>query len=111
LLEAVVALAVLALAGSAVVGLEIEAGSAVRHAANREAEVTAASRFLEFVALWPREDLERHFGTHRQGSWLLGVERPSPDLYTLTLSDGATGETLLRTAVYRPAGSADDSSR
>lgn len=109
LLEAVVALAVLALVGSGAVGLAVEAASAARAAARREAQVTAASRFLEFVALWPRGDLDRHFGARRQGPWLLDVERPFPDLYTLTLSDGAIGDVLLQTAVFRAARDGHDS--
>jgi type II secretory pathway pseudopilin PulG len=100
LLEAIVALAIITIAG-------VAAAIAVRQGAESVARVTAtevalrrASAFMDAVALWPRADLDRHLGDRAEGPWRLRVDRPLPTLYLVTLSDSA--RELLRTAVYRP---------
>lgn len=101
LLEALVALVMLVTAGATVVALAAEATHAVSHAHASEKEMRRASGFFEVVTLWPREDLDRHLGSHEQGPWRLDVERAASTLYTLTLSDSLATRTLLRTVVYR----------
>lgn len=107
LLEAIVALTILATAGAAVVAIAAQSAHAVERAQIADADNRQASAFLDAVALWPREDLDRHLGVREQGPWLMAVDHPSPAVYAVTLADSAGGRVLLRTALYRPAGLAD----
>ena len=96
------AITILAAAGSAIVALATEAGNAVARARATERELRRASALLEAIALWPREDLDRHLGERREGSSRLRVDRPAQTLYTIVLLDSTGRRELLRTALYRP---------
>lgn len=102
LLEALVALVIIASAGAAVVALAVESGQTVQRTRSTEAELRRADAFIAIVALWPREDLDRHFGEHQQGPWRLRVERTSPTTYAITLTDSLGARALLHTVLYRP---------
>jgi type II secretory pathway component PulJ len=102
LLEALVALVIMASAGAAVAALAVECGQAVQRTRSTEAELRRADAFFAIVALWPREDLDRHFGEHKQGPWRLRVERSSRTLYAITLTDSLGARALLRSVLYRP---------
>jgi len=101
LLEVVVAMAILAAVGTLAVTGASQAAEAVRRAREREVAILEASRFLDRVALWPREDLDRRLGRRRQGRWLLVTSRPTRTLYLVSLLDSLTAEPLLETALYR----------
>lgn len=102
LLEALVALVVLATAGAAVTALAVMSGDVVHRAHSAERELRGANAFFAVVSLWPREDLDRHLGDREQGPWRLHVDRSMPTLYTITLRDSLGARTLLRTVLYRP---------
>lgn len=102
LLEAIVALVILAVAGTAAVTLVSQSSDAVRRARIADAEMREASAFLHAVALWPREDLDRRLGERPQGRWKLIVQRPVPTLYEVVLTDSAVSRELLRTTLFRP---------
>ena len=101
LLEVVVALTILAVAGVTMIALSSESMDAFRRARVAEVETAKASALLHAVALWPRADLDRHLGDRPQGPWRLRVGRPLPTLYVVTLTDSTGGRTLLTTALYR----------
>jgi type II secretory pathway pseudopilin PulG len=101
LLETLVALAILGTAGAALAALAVASTDAVRRAQRRDDDVRRASAFLDVVALWPREDLDRHLGAHPQGEWTLEVQQVSPALYSIAIADSGDVRTLLRTALYR----------
>jgi hypothetical protein len=101
LLEALVALVIMASAGATVAALAVECGQAVQRARSTEAELRRAEAFFAIVALWPREDLDRHFGEHQQGPWRLRVERSNLTIYGITLTDSLGARPLLRTVLYR----------
>ena len=102
LLEALVALLILASAGAAVGALAIESSRAVQQSRSANAELRRADEFFATVALWPREDLDRHLGEHEQGPWRLRIERPSPTIYSVSLMDSLAARAVLRTLLYRP---------
>lgn len=102
LLEAIVALTVLAIIGSAAAWLATDSMRSVQRTHEREEEVREAARFLTAVTLWPREDLDRHLGRRRQGPWMMEVDRTDPIVYIVTLTDTASDAVLLRTAFFRP---------
>lgn len=101
LLEAIIALFVLSVAGLAAATLARESLAAVEHAHEADQRITAASDFLEAVALWTRQDLDRRLGDHPQGPWRLIIDRPEDELYTVLLAD-SMHHALLTTALFRP---------
>jgi type II secretory pathway pseudopilin PulG len=110
LLEVIVALTILAVAGTAAAEHARACADAVARARRADDETRRASALLDAVALWPREDLDRRLGARPQGPWTMVVERESSTLYVVTLADSArvasdgaalSGRTLLRTALYR----------
>lgn len=102
LLEAIVALAILAGAGVALVTLTTRTGAVVQRAREADREAREASAFLEAVALWPRDDLDRRLGERPQGRWRLRVDRPHPTLSVAVLTDSTGSREILRTSLYRP---------
>ncbi|MBW3571954.1 MAG: hypothetical protein KY467_12695 [Gemmatimonadetes bacterium] len=102
LLEAIVALVILSVAGTAAVTLVGQSADAVRRARAADAEMREASAFFHAVALWPREDLDRRLGERPQGRWKLIVQRPTPTLYEVVLADSAVSHEVLRTTLFRP---------
>lgn len=102
LLEAIVALTILAISATTMVSLAASSLDAVSRADRLDAETRRASALLDAVALWPRADLDRHLGDRPEGPWDLRVDRPAPTLYVIALRDTATGAVLLATSLYRP---------
>ena len=102
LLEVLVALAILSIAGAAVVGFAEETGRALIDARRAERELRRTSAFLDAVTLWSRDDLDRHLGDRREGPWRMRVGRPTPTVYTILLMDSSGTRELLRTALFRP---------
>jgi prepilin-type N-terminal cleavage/methylation domain-containing protein len=102
LLEVLIALAILASAGLAVLGVAVQSWRAVESARAADRSLLEASAFLDAVALWPREDLDRHLGERAQGPWRMRTDRPLPNIYTVTLTDSSGGHTLLATSLHRP---------
>jgi len=102
LLEVLVALTILATVAASVVAFASDAARSVRHARDTESETRRASALLDAVALWPREDLDRHLGERPEGPWRLRVTRITTTLYSVVLTDSTSARELLRTVVYRP---------
>ncbi len=102
LLEALVALTILAIAGGSVMTLASESARSLRRARERDAELRAASAFFDAVSLWSRDDLDRHLGDRPEGRWRMRTGRPLPTLYTIVLSDSGQRAEVLRTSLYRP---------
>lgn len=102
LLEAIIAMAILGIAGAAAAELVVQSSAAIASAERADREMRQASAFLADVALWPREDLDRHLGSRAEGAWRLRIDRPWPTLYTATLTDSTSGALLVSTALYRP---------
>lgn len=105
LLEVLVALAILGSAGLATIALATESWRAVRTARDADRSLREASAFFDAVALWPREDLDRHLGDRTQGPWRMRVDRLTPTLYVVTLADSSSGFTILETSLFRPEAS------
>lgn len=102
LLEVIVALTILALAGISAVSLASESARAMARAHEADESIARASAFFDAVALWTRDDLDRRLGEHAQGPWHLRVARPVPMLYVLSLSDSVRHAVVLETALFRP---------
>lgn len=101
LLEAIVALSILATAGIAAVNLTSESTHTVSLVRNTDRDIARASELLDAVTLWSVDDLDRHLGTRSQGDWRMRVNKDGP-LYRVAVTDSA-GRTLLETSLYRPS--------
>jgi type II secretory pathway pseudopilin PulG len=102
LLEAMVALMILVVAGTAAVTMVSGSADAVRRAREADREARRADAFFHAVSLWTREDLDRRMGDRPQSPWRLNVQRPAPTLYEVVLTDSARTRVLLRTSLFRP---------
>ena len=105
LLEAIVALTIIAVSGVTVVSLAVSSLAAMDRAHKADERSQRASHFLDAVSLWTRADLNRHLGDRAEGSWRLRIERPIATLYVVSLRDSTTDQTLLVTSLYRVEGS------
>lgn len=103
LLEVLVSLAILGVVGASAAMLATDATNAVHRAQRADDEIRRASALLDAVALWPREDLDRHIGARPQGEWLMEVAQPATSLYTVVLRDSTGRSVLLGTALFRAA--------
>jgi type II secretory pathway pseudopilin PulG len=102
LLEVIVAMTILVIAALSTVAWVSQASDAVVRANAAAVETDSASDYLDRIALWTREDLDRHLGNRHQGVWSVLVERPTPALYIVTIRDAGGSHTILRTVLYRP---------
>ena len=103
LLEAIIALAILSLAGTATVALTSAALRAEHEMARREAVNLAADRVLAASALLTRADLDRRLGRRNVSEFTVDVQRPEPALYRIAVAEARHPSVeLLVTVVYRP---------
>lgn len=102
LLEVMVALAILSIAGTSFMVYLAQSYRALHSAERREAVLNSAAVFLDAVSLWPREDLDRRLGSRRNGAWRLDIQRTAPYFYQVWLFDSTGTDLLLSTALYRP---------
>lgn len=102
LLEALIALNILAVAGAVTVRLVHESARQVVAAQHRDDEFARASAFMNAVSLWSAGDLDRHLGTRVQGDWRMYVERASGEpTYRIVLFDSTRRQVLLETRFHR----------
>lgn len=102
LLEAVVALTILAVGGVSAVALAAASLAAIDRAGRAERANERASQFLDAVSLWTPADFDRHLGNRQEGPWMLSIGRPTPMLYVVSLRDTATSRTIFTTSIFRP---------
>lgn len=102
LLEALMALVILATAGTGLVIVVASALDAAEQAKAREARFNAATTTLTRLTFQDKHGLDNRLGLRVEGSVVTRVDRPRPGLYRLAVSDtGAPGEELLVTVVHR----------
>lgn len=102
MLEVIVALTIMSLAALSTVAWLNQAVDTIVRTNVAAAEADSASDYLDRIALWPREDLDRHLGPRREGRWSVTVEHPSRTLYLVTIGDVSGARVILRTVLYRP---------
>lgn len=104
LLEAIVALAILGIAGTSLTALLAAAIRQQGEAIARERTTREADRLLTAYSLLTRDDLDRRLGRRPAGRFAVEVQRPEPTLYRLGIVDTAAVDVeLLVTVVFRPA--------
>lgn len=107
LLEVVAALAILALAGVAMVELAAGATRALAGAGERGRALADQDRLLTAYALLAGPDLDLRLGRRDVGQYLVEVQRPESTLYRIAISrqDSPDVEDLV-TVLHRPGGPA-----
>lgn len=103
LLEALIALAIVATAAASLLAFASEALHAVHRGVRVDRESRAASAFLDAVSLWAPDELDQRLGARRQGPWTLMIERPQPGRYVVAIDDSTRSHQLLSTAFFRPS--------
>jgi type II secretory pathway component PulJ len=103
LLEVLVALVILATAGTALVELVGAGLRSERDARERERTLAAEERVLTAITLLKREDFDRRLGQRRVGEFLVDVQRPERTLYRIAIAEARSAQMEdLVTVVYRP---------
>jgi hypothetical protein len=102
LLEAVVALSLLAWGGVSLISVLSALTRELQHRRAAERQVQLADRVLTAAVLLDRRDLDRQIGIHPAAGLVLVVQRPEPGLYRLSVADSAAPAfDLLATVVFR----------
>jgi type II secretory pathway pseudopilin PulG len=107
LLEVVAALAILSLAGLALLSRAVEAARATQRAALEERALAGAERLLIAHVLLGRRDLDRRLGAHEIGELVVSVQRPRRDLYRIAVSRMSSPDVEQLATVVRRAESGD----
>ncbi len=104
LLEVMVALVILAGAGTSLAVLVADALRGVRLAQEREGRYEAAERVMAGLSLRDRRGLDLRLGRRPVGPFLTDVQRPRPELYRLAVLDSTPPHEQLLVTVIRRAG-------
>ena len=103
LLEVLVALLILSLAGVAAVELVATGLRGERDARERERTLAAEERLLAATTLLKRGELDQRIGRRPAGEFLVDIQRPERTLYRIGLLQSTSPEVEdLVTVVYRP---------
>jgi type II secretory pathway component PulJ len=103
LLEALIALAIVSIAGFSAVTFVAAIQRDQTFLAVREQTLVAADRVLTAMVLLTEQDLDLRLGRHGVNAFAVQVERPEPGLYRIAVEDTLAGRPeLLVTVVYRP---------
>ena len=102
LLEVVVGLTILAVAGTAFVALLAQSAGSMDEFRRREAETVQAQAALERITLWSRTELAAHVGTSALPGLTVHISEIAPSLYAIAMMDSVDRVALLRTFLYAP---------
>jgi hypothetical protein len=100
LLEAMIAITLIAIAGVGMVTHLGQTIETIRHVHERDRAARSASRELDRLSLLRNGQLAARIGRSRIACCDLVVEPITPVLYRVALADTTTGAFLLETAVY-----------
>ena len=102
LVEAMVAMAILAGAGTSLVAA-LDAGIRSEHQTRlRETALLSADRVLAALTLLTRTELDRRLGRHPLGEFIIEVQRPDRTLYRIAVAEARAPQVeMLVTVVYR----------
>jgi type II secretory pathway component PulJ len=105
LLEVLVALTILTVAGLSLVGLLSVGVRAEQDARERERVMAGEERVLAAMTMLTRTDLDRRLGRHDVGEFVVDVQRPERTLYRIAIGRRLSAHVEdLVTVVYRRAG-------
>lgn len=85
LLEVLVALAIVSIAGLAVISQVGMASAMLREVARQEAEMEGAQNLMATAMTWSRRELDQRLGSIRVDPLYMSVSRSRPGLYRLAI--------------------------
>ena len=103
LLEVLLGIAILGIAGVGLIMLLTQTVETVRHGRDTERRVMSASHLFNRATLYNTPELDARIGRQRIGEWNLEIVMAQMQLYSLAVLDTTTGVVVLHTTVYRPA--------
>ena len=107
LLEVLVALTILTVAGLSLVGLLTAGLRSEQDTREREHVLANEGRVLAAMTLLTRTDLDRRIGRNDVGEFVVNVQRPERTLYRIAIAHGRAAHVEdLVTVVFRRAGEA-----
>jgi type II secretory pathway pseudopilin PulG len=101
MLEVMLGIAILGMAGVALIAVLTQTVTTATHGRASERRVMSAAQLLDRATLWNENELTMRLGRQRIGAWDLEVGAPRARLFTLVVHDTLTGAPVLRTTVYR----------
>jgi prepilin-type N-terminal cleavage/methylation domain-containing protein len=101
LIEVLVALTILSVAGLAFVDLTAQSAQSAIRAREAEEQLGDEDRLLTAYSLLDHRDLERRIGTQAVGNYTVRVERLDWSVYRVAVMAGRSGRGLV-TVIYRP---------
>ena len=102
LLEVLIALAILAIAGMALVGAVSAGLRATALASDRERASVRRDELMTGLSLLSRPELDARLGVHQLGAYAVEIQHPRAALYRLAITGPAPDDAgTLATLVYR----------
>lgn len=101
LLEVIAALTLLMLSGVAGAALLTQTTRTVSDAQRTDRSTAKASAVLARVSMWTAQQLDAAQGEHAQFGVAIAVERFTPTLYRVAISDTLSRVSLVTTVLYR----------
>jgi type II secretory pathway pseudopilin PulG len=108
LIEVLVALVLLASAGTGLVTLLGQTAHAMRHTLEAERLTRRAATELDRLVLADRAALVSRTGASTSRDWVITIQPVSPVLFDVRIAESDSGITLLRTTLYRPVPDSSD---
>ena len=103
LIDALVAIVVLALIGASFIRLHAESTYWFHERRLREGEMAVAERLLVAHTMLEVRDLDLRLGVREVGDYMVMVQRPTPALYRIGVSRRLTPDKPeIETMIYRP---------
>lgn len=102
LIEVLIALILLAVAGTGLVTLLGQTAHTMQSTRETERTTRRASGELDRLALLDRAGLAASVGRHARRGWTLDITERTADLFDVRIAESDTSAPLLRTTLYRP---------
>jgi type II secretory pathway pseudopilin PulG len=102
LLEVVIGMVILSVAGSAMLLALGQTQRTVRSVREADRLSAGASAELERLVAFDRDALLQREGWSSRGAWSIGITRVSPALFDVVVAQSPGGHAILRTTLYRP---------
>jgi Tfp pilus assembly protein PilV len=102
LIEVLIALVLLATAGTALVVFLGQTAHTLRHMRNEEQLTRLASVQLDRIVLWDRAAFVARVGHSTLDGWTIDVRQATPELFDIAIAASDSGAVLLRSTAYRP---------
>jgi Tfp pilus assembly protein PilV len=102
LIEVLIALVILATAGTGLVTFLGQTAHTLRQLRDEERVIRLASAQLDRMVLWDRTAFVARLGRSAFDGWTVVVQQMTPELFDIAIAASDSGAVLLQTTAYRP---------